>query len=249
MPDLAHHLRTATRDGSLVAPADVADLPTAYSIARATRALALADGESLAGYKVGLTSVASRAAYAATEPASGYLLASTVLEDGRPLPASRMSAPRAEVEIAFILGAPLTGPGVTTADVLSATAAVAPAFELVASRWVGGPATLAHLVADNTNAAYALVGSPVPPPADLSTITCTLTTGTESVPGTASAVMDGNPAAAVAWLANHLAPFGDHLAPGHVILTGTLCPPTPFTPGDTLTAHIPGLGSLTLPTE
>ncbi|MFI5613796.1 2-keto-4-pentenoate hydratase [Amycolatopsis sp. NPDC051903] len=246
---MAQHLRTAVQGGPTVAPTEIRDLAEAYSIASATRALALSDGETLAGYKVGLTSPSSRAVYQATEPAAGYVLTSTVLKDGEPLQTAGLAAPRAEVEIAFLLAEPLRGPGITPTDVLNATASIAPAFELVASRWTGGPKTLEMLVADNTNASHALLGEPRPVPADLSTTTCTLTIGTQTVDGTASAVMNGNPAASVAWLANHLATTGDHLAAGQLILTGTLCPPTPFTAGDTLKAEIPGLGSLTLATE
>ncbi|QRP48125.1 2-keto-4-pentenoate hydratase [Amycolatopsis sp. FDAARGOS 1241] len=249
MSDLAQHLRTAVQGGPTVTPAEIGGLAEAYSIARATRTLALANGETLAGYKVGLTSPSSRAVYQATEPASGYVLTSTVLKDGEPLQTAGLSAPRAEVEIAFLLAEPLTGPGITPADVLAATASIAPAFELVASRWTGGPKTLEMLVADNTNASHVLLGEPSPVPADLSTITCTLTIGDHTVEGNATAVMNGNPAASVAWLANHLAESGDHLQAGHLILTGTLCPPTPFTAGDTLKAEIPGLGSLTLTTK
>ncbi|HWD02763.1 MAG TPA: fumarylacetoacetate hydrolase family protein [Amycolatopsis sp.] len=230
-------------------PVEIPDVGAAYAVARTTCGLALSDGETLAGYKVGLTSAAARAVYGAAEPASGYVLASTVLAEGDVLPASRMSAPRAEVELALLLGEGLRGPGVTPADVLVATASIAPAFELVASRWTGGAPTLAHLIADNTNAAYAFVGPPSPVPAGLSDITCTLTIGTTTVSGSATAVMEGNPAASVAWLANHLAPSGTYLNPGDLILTGTLCAPTPFAPGDTLVADIPGVGSLTLRTE
>ncbi|MEU4671604.1 fumarylacetoacetate hydrolase family protein [Amycolatopsis sp. NPDC023774] len=247
--DLARRLTKATHGGPAVAPAPVADLADAYRVSRATRDLALAAGDRLAGYKVGLTSEPARATYGATEPAFGYVLASTVLDAGQALPTAGMFAPRAEVEIAFILGQSLSGPAATAEDVLAATAAIAPAFEIVDSRWSGGPTTLAMLAADNTNAAYACLGPQVALPRDLSGLECTLKIGDKVVPGSAAAVMNGNPAAAVAWLANHLAETGESLPAGVVVLTGTLCAPTPFTGGDTLCAEVSGLGSLTLATE
>ncbi|MEV0071919.1 fumarylacetoacetate hydrolase family protein [Amycolatopsis sp. NPDC050768] len=247
--DLAGRLHKATHGGPAVAPEPLADLADAYRVSRSTRDLALAAGDRLAGYKIGLTSEPARATYSAAEPALGYVLASTVLDPGQPLSTADLFAPRAEVEIAFILGRPLSGPDTTAEDVLAATAAIAPAFEIVDSRWSGGPTTLPMLAADNTNAAYALLGAQVPVPQDLSAITCTLTIGDRVVPGASTAVLNGNPAAAIAWLANHLATTGDEIPAGALILTGTLCAPTPFTGGESLAADIPGLGSVTLATE
>ncbi|WP_432846087.1 2-keto-4-pentenoate hydratase [Amycolatopsis sp. CA-161197] len=247
--DLARRLLKATHGGPAVAPAPVADLAHAYRVSRATRDLALAAGDRLAGYKVGLTSDPARATYGATEPAFGHVLASTVLQAGQPLPTAAMFAPRAEVEVAFLLGSPLSGPGTTPEAVLAATTAIAPAIEIVDSRWSGGPTTLPMLAADNTNAAYAFLGPQAPVPHDLSGLKCTLTIGDQVIPGSAAAVMNGDPAAAVAWLANHLAETGESLPAGAVVLTGTLCAPTPFTGGDTLFAEVTGLGSLTLATQ
>ncbi|WIX83080.1 fumarylacetoacetate hydrolase family protein [Amycolatopsis carbonis] len=247
--DLARRLTKATHGGPAVAPAPVADLAHAYRVSRAICDLALAAGDRLAGYKVGLTSEPARATYGATEPAFGHVLASTVLQPGQPLSTADMFAPRAEVEIAFILGRSLSGPDTTAEDVVAATAAIAPAFEIVDSRWSGGPTTLAMLAADNTNAAYAFLGPQAPLPQDLSGLECTLKIGDKAIPGSAAAVMNGNPAAAVAWLANHLAAAGESLPAGAMVLTGTLCAPTPFTGGDTLFAEVSGLGNLTLATQ
>ncbi|WP_326564960.1 fumarylacetoacetate hydrolase family protein [Amycolatopsis rhabdoformis] len=247
--DLAELLFKATRGGPAVAPVPLSELGEARAVARATRDLTLAAGDTVAGYKVGLTNQPARDAYGATEPAAGCVYASTVLTAGETVPTAALFAPRAEIEIAFVLGRTLSGPGVTADDVRAATDAIAPAFEIVDSRWDGGPTSLALLVADNTLASHAVIGPRFPVPPDFSDLTCTLTIGDRTAPGSVSAVMNGDPLAAVAWLANHLAAAGEELPAGSVVLTGTLCAPTPFTGGETLVAEVSGMGTLTLPTS
>lgn len=245
IPELAQRLWQAGKSGAAADPAvadQLDDLEMAYAIENATRDLALAAGDRTIGYKIGLTSQSARDAFGAREPAVGHLLAGRLLQDGQPLVTAGLFEPKAEMEVAFILGEALPGPGVTAQDVHRATAAVAPAFEIVDSRWRGGARTLPMLVADNTNAARAVLGPRVePPPADLSKITATLLTGSQTVPGSAAAVM-GDPARAVAWLAGHLLRNGSRLEAGDIILSGTLCAPTPISAGDRLVADLGELG-------
>ncbi|MFE2180294.1 2-keto-4-pentenoate hydratase [Streptomyces sp. NPDC059455] len=222
-------------------------LELAYAVQGATHDLAIAAGERAIGYKVGLTARPARETFGADEPAAGYLLASRLLGDGEPLATAGLFAPLAEVEVAFTLGEALPGPRVTARDVRDATAAVAPAFEIVDSRWRGGARTLPMLVADNTNAARAMVGPAVAPSAamDLSKIAATLTIGSRTVPGSAAAVM-GDPAEAVAWLARHLLRDGRRLEAGDIVLSGTLCAPTAISAGDRLVADLGELGRIAL---
>ncbi|WP_053048691.1 2-keto-4-pentenoate hydratase [Streptomyces antioxidans] len=241
---------SAAVDSAAVDPA-LADrldgLEMAYAVQAATLELAIAAGERAIGHKVGLTARPARETFGADEPAAGHLLASRQLEDGQPLVAAGLFAPVAEVEVAFTLGEALPGPGVTAGDVRDATATVAPAFEIVDSRWRGGARTLPMLVADNTNAARAMVGPPVVPSAsvDLSKVAATLTIGSRTVPGSAAAVM-GDPAEAVAWLARHLLRSGRRLEAGDLVLSGTLCAPTAISTGDHLVADLGALGRITL---
>jgi 2-keto-4-pentenoate hydratase len=223
------------------------DLETAYAIQDATHDLAVAAGERVIGHKVGLTSQPARDTFGAVEPAAGHLLASGLLADGEPLATAGLFAPMVEVEIAFTLGEALPGPQVTAQDVRDATAAVAPAFEIIDSRWRGGARTLPMLVADNTNAARAMLGPPATPPAstELSKITATLSIGARTVPGSATAVL-GDPAEAVAWLAGHLLRGGRRLEAGDIVLSGTLCAPTAISAGDHLAADLGELGRITL---
>nr|WP_253209017.1 fumarylacetoacetate hydrolase family protein [Streptomyces niphimycinicus] len=76
-------------------------------------------------------------------------------------------------------------------------------------------------------------------------MTATLTIGSRTVPGSASAVM-GDPAEAVAWLARHLLRGGRRLEAGDIVLSGTLCTPTAIGTGDRLVADLGELGRIAL---
>ncbi|WP_448331830.1 2-keto-4-pentenoate hydratase [Streptomyces sp. DSM 41534] len=248
--ELARRLWEAGNGADAVDPAAadrLDDLELAYAVESATRDLAIAAGERTIGYKIGLTSQPARDTFGADEPSAGHLLAGRLLEHGEPLAMAGLFNPLAEVEVAFTLGEALPGPDVTAQDVRDATATVAPAFEIVDSRWQGGPRGLPMLVADNTNAARAVLGSAVALPAsgDLSRLTATLTIGSTTVPGSAAAVM-GDPAEAVAWLARHLLRGGRRLEAGDIVLSGTLCAPTAISAGDHLIADLGELGRIEL---
>lgn len=248
--ELARRLWEAGNGAAAVDPAaadQLDDLKLAYAVESATHDLAIAAGERAIGYKIGLTSQPARDTFGADEPSAGHLLAGRLLERGEPLATAGLFNPLAEVEVAFTLGEALPGPRVTAQDVRNATAKVAPAFEIVDSRWRGGPRSLPMLVADNTNAARAVLGSAVALSAsgDLSRLTATLTIGSTTVPGSAAAVM-GDPAEAVAWLARHLLRGGRRLEAGDTVLSGTLCAPTAISAGDHLVADLGGLGRIEL---
>ena len=60
-----------------------------------------------------------------------------------------MNRPLVEVEIAFVLKAPLVGPYVHAADVIRATDFILPALEIVDSRFAGrGPNMLVDSISD-----------------------------------------------------------------------------------------------------
>ena len=105
-----------------------------YAIQRAWVRLELADGRSIKGRKIGLTSRAMQQASQITEPDFAPLMDDMFFDQGGDIEASRFIAPRVEVELAFILGKPLQGPGATLFDVLSATDYVTPAIEIIDSR-------------------------------------------------------------------------------------------------------------------
>ena len=117
--------------GLLSARYPEASLDDAYAIQSAFVGAKLASGRSRIGWKIGLTSRAMQDALKITTPDSGVLLDDMRFDDGATIPAGRFIMPRVEAEIAFILKAPLRGPGVTLFDVLNATDFISPSIEIL----------------------------------------------------------------------------------------------------------------------
>ncbi|MEQ8659827.1 MAG: 2-oxopent-4-enoate hydratase, partial [Gammaproteobacteria bacterium] len=119
----------------LTAQAPDITIDDAYRISRDLLERRLASGERMVGKKIGVTSRAVMTMLDVHQPDFGYLTDAMMYTTGATLAISQtMIQPRAEGEIAFVLKAPLMGPGVTNADVLRATEFVMPCFEIVDSR-------------------------------------------------------------------------------------------------------------------
>lgn len=245
-------LAKAAQDRQPIAPLsetypglDVAD---AYDIQRMGIADRVAGGAVLKGHKVGLTSRAMQDQFGVAEPDYGHLLSDMFVLEGDAIPAGELCAPRVEVEVAFVLGEALAGPGVTVADVLRATAFVLPALEVIDSRIVDWRITLPDTVADNASSARVVLGaSPARVDAlDLRLVGAVLyKNGGVAETGVSGAVL-GNPVSAVCWLANKLAGFDMSLEAGQVILPGSCTRAVAVGAGDHLQAEFDGLGSVSV---
>jgi 2-oxo-3-hexenedioate decarboxylase len=207
----------------------------------------LQNGEGLVGVKLGLTSRVKREALGIHEPVYGRLTSGMLRSAGEPLSLGGLIRPRAEPEIAFLIGKRLDGP-VTAAAVIAATDAILPAVEIMDSRY-RERFRLPDSVADNAGAAQAVLGSRPRSPSqleDLSLIGCVFRSRGEVVGTAAGGAVMGDPAAAVAWLVNTLARQGEHLDAGSVVLSGGLTASVSLVGGDSLTAEFAGLGSVEL---
>lgn len=243
--DLARLLWAAQRTANPLShpAAPGLDIGAGHAVQAAGLALRTAAGERVAGRKVGLTSRAAQQGISAHEPVSGYLPASTIGAAAPEFDCAGLVAPRVEVEIAFVLDRDLDGPDVTPAQVRAASAHLALAFEVVDSRWAGGPPGVGALLADDVSAAAVIVGPEADPTVDLTGLRVTARVGDLRVDGDAGNVM-GDPARAVAWLCADLHRRGDGLRAGDLVLSGALCGPTPVRPGDAVEADFGDLGSL-----
>lgn len=225
------------------------DLGRAYRIQDALVARRVAAGERVVGAKLGLTSRAKQEAMGVHEPLYAWLTDAMLLPDDH-LALDPLIHPRAEPEIAFVLGTDLTGPGVTPDAVLAATATVCAALEVIDSRYADFRFTLPDVVADNASAARVRLGATrVGPPWDLAREECALEVdGTVVATATGAAVL-GDPAEAVALLANDLARRGRRLEAGWVVLSGALTAAVPLRPGQTVRATFARLGTVALHAE
>ena len=217
----------------------------AYQVQVAMLSHRLSRGARVIGKKIGVTSQAVMSMLNVYQPDFGYLLDDMVFAEGAAIPTSKMIAPRAEGEIAFVLKKDLIGPGVTNADVLAATEGVMACFEIVDSRIKDWKIKIQDTVSDNASCGAFVLGNELVCPSEVDLINCgmVLEKNGEIVATGAGAAALGSPVNAVAWLANTLGRLGIPLKAGEVILSGSLAPLIPVVAGDYLRMSINGVGT------
>lgn len=225
-----------------------------YAVQRAWVKQKIAGGRRMIGHKIGLTSRAMQRSSNIDEPDYGALLDDMLFPDGQDIPIDRFIEPRVEVELAFILKNQLAGPGVTIFDVLNATDYVVPAIEIIDARIAridkatGTTRKVFDTISDNAaNAGLVLGGRPVKPDdIDLRWVSALIhRNGVIEDSGVAAAVL-GHPAHGPAWLANKLAPYGEKLQAGEIILGGSFTAPVFAKPGDSFHVDYGSLGSISV---
>ena len=217
----------------------------AYAISTAVAQHKIKGGAKLIGHKVGLTSKAMQASSQINEPDYGHLLDTMMVADGAKVLHANYCLPRVEIELAFILGMPLKGPGIGVVDVLRATEYVVPAIEIVDAR-LQNPRKIFDTVADNGAAAGIVVGGrPIKPmDVDLRWVGGIMYRNSEiEETGLAAGVL-GHPALGVAWLANRLGKNGVTLEAGHLVLAGSFTRVVFANRGDTLHGDFGPLGGV-----
>jgi 2-keto-4-pentenoate hydratase len=218
----------------------------AYAIQQGGRELRLARGATLVGHKVGLTSAAMQQQLGVDQPDFGYLTDAMQVPAGGELAVGELIAPRVEAEIAFRLARPLRGDQITREQVLAATEAVAPALEVIDSRVADWRITIVDTIADNASCGRFVVGDFRPLDGlDLAAVEVTMAVGAERVSGRGEAVL-GHPAEALVWLTRALAPYGEGLETGEVVLPGAVARALPIAAGDVAEAAFAGLGEIRL---
>jgi 2-oxo-hept-3-ene-1,7-dioate hydratase len=217
----------------------------AYAISTEVANRRITAGAKLIGHKVGLTSKAMQRSSQIDEPDYGYLLDDMMVADGAKVAHADYCRPRVEIELAFVLGRQLKGPGVGLPDVLRATEYVVPAIEIVDAR-LQDQRKIFDTVADNGAAAGIVIGGrPVGPmDVDLRWVGGIMYRNSEiEETGVAAGVL-GHPALGVAWLANKLGQHGVALEPGHLVLAGSFTRVVHAQKGDTLHADFGSLGGI-----
>jgi 2-oxo-3-hexenedioate decarboxylase len=248
--DIATALAAAERDRRHRAPFtdDVPDLDdaTAYAAQWHGVQAKLDAGQLLVGAKLGLTSRIKQQVMKVDNPLYGWVTSAMLHPYGEPIDLATLIHPRAEPEVAFLLGRDIETPATVT-SVLAATEKVFAAIDILDSRYENFRFTLPDVIADNASAGLFLMGPVALSPAeagDLRTIGCVLRVDGDVVATAAGAASMGHPAAAVAWLANRLAGTERALTKGMLIFSGGLTEPFPLKPGVPITAELDGLGSI-----
>jgi 2-oxo-hept-3-ene-1,7-dioate hydratase len=231
------------------------DMDDAYAIQNAWVKKKKADGRTVIGWKIGLTSKAMQYALNINIPDSGVLFDDMVFEDGATVASDRFIQPRIEAEIAFVMKKPLRGPNVTAFEVLDATAYVTPALEILDTRIVRvDPETkktrrVYDTISDNAANAGIVTGGRAMRPDDIDMRwmgAIVSRNGEVEETGLGAGVLN-QPARSIAWLANRLAQYGDDgIEPGQIVLAGSFIRPVEARHGDTIVADFGQYGSVSL---
>src|SRR5262245_21831132 len=252
---LAARLREADEAYAPIAPLrdelPAGDVDAAYAVQRANTAHRLAQGRRLVGRKIGLTSAAVQRQLGVDQPDFGALFDDMLLHDGGTVPHRAVLQPRAEAEVALVLGAPIEDPATTLDDLAAAVDHVLSAIEVVGSRIAGWDITIVDTVADNASSGMFVLGTtPIDPAGlDLAAAAMTMTLDGRVVSTGTGAACLGHPYNAALWLARRMIAEGTPLAAGDIVMSGALGPMQDLAPGSTAQATIDGLGTVTVRRE
>ncbi|MFA9446090.1 2-keto-4-pentenoate hydratase [Egicoccus sp. AB-alg6-2] len=226
-------------------------LEQAYEVQRRLVEMLLADGDQIVGYKLGLTSRPMQELLGVDTPDFSAVVDSQQLPDGAVVALDRFISPMIEAEFVFHLASPLQGPGVTIDEVVNATESISAGLEIVDSRIRDWAIRLPDTVADLASCGAVVVSArrePLPV-GGARLLGMALSRNGELVDTGCGAATLGDPAAAVAWLANTLGSRGVRLEPGQLILTGALHKAVPLARGDHFVAEFDRIGSVDVHVE
>lgn len=218
----------------------------AYRVQHANVQKRIVEGDAQVGFKVGMTSAAVQQQLGYFEPNYGHLFKSREYLHGCTIPQKTLIQPRAEGEIAFVLGKDLSRKGLRLSDVVRAIDYAVCSIEILDSRIQGWDIGPVDSIADNgSGGAHVLSMSP----RNISDCDLALSgmigrkNGQIETLGVGAASMS-NPLLAVLWLAEKLASTDRPLRAGDVVLSGSLGPIVTLKPGDVFEVEIGGLGSV-----
>ena len=235
--------RTATAIPQLTDALPHLTVDDAYAIQAMSIARRHARGERRAGYKMGLTSRAKMLQVGVSEVVWGRLTDAMRLAEGGDLHRARYVHPRVEPEIAYILAKPLSGE-VTAAEALGAVEAVAPALEIIDSRYRDFKFALPDVVADNSSSSGFYVGAWAKRDTDVSNLGIVMEVNGRPVQIGSSAAILGNPIRSLVAAARLVGRAGERLEPGDIVLAGGATAAHPLTPGDHVRTAFQALGTV-----
>jgi len=240
--DEATRAATAIPQLTESAPLSVAD---AYAVQAASIERRIQRGEKLVGVKMGLTSRAKMAQVKVDEVVWGRLTDAMRLEEGASLPRARYVHPRIEPELAFLLEAPLTGI-VTAAEAMAAVGGIAPAMEIIDSRYRNFKVALPDVIADNASSSGFVVGDWSRPDQDFSNLGLVMEVNGRAVEIGSTAAILGNPSRSLVAAARLAGSALGRLEAGWIILAGGASAAHPLAVGERVRLTMQNLGSVSI---
>lgn len=245
---LAESLDAAQRHGSPVAQSGAAmTLADAYAVQHRLVGRRLSRGDRISGVKLGFTSRAKAIQMGVDDVIIGSVTEAMRVEDGGLLDPAGFIHPRVEPELAYLIGSDLAADA-DDAALRRAVVGVAPALEIIDSRYLDFRFDLEDVVADNTSAAAYVIG----PWADAATAgdlgnrgVLLEIDGRPSATGSTAAIL-GHPDRAIATALRMSRAHGFELRAGMVLLAGAATAAVPLPHGAHVAASVTGLGSVSM---
>jgi 2-oxo-3-hexenedioate decarboxylase len=223
-------------------PGGKLSLKQAYAIQAASIGRRMQRGERRVGVKMGFTSRAKMVQMGLSDVIWGRLTSGMLVEEGGGASFARYVHPRAEPELAFVLGKPLAGE-VTAAQALAAVDAVAPAIELIDSRYRDFKFSLPDVIADNASSSGYVIGPWCEPRQDFSSLGLTLSIDGRVVQVGSTAAILGHPLRSLVAAARLSAAAGEPLQAGWVVMAGGATAAEWIKPGQYVSIEMERLGS------
>jgi 2-oxo-3-hexenedioate decarboxylase len=211
--DAAHFARSVDQ---LVEPLTIDE---SYKVQALSLARRYERGERSVGVKMGFTSRAKMVQMGLDEMIWGRLTDAMLVDDGGIVKLPQLVHLRVEPEIAFLLKAPLSG-RVDTLTAGAAIEAIAPALEIIDSRYHNFKFSLTDVVADNSSSSGFVVGPWFDPRSDFSNLGMVMEIdGVATQVGSSAAIL-GHPLRSLVAAARLLDQRGERLDAGDIVLAG-----------------------------
>ena len=229
-------------------PADAFDVDTAYQIQAASVARRCERHEFQTGIKMGFTSLAKMQQMGVNDMIWGRLTDSMMIPEGGTADMSRFIHPRVEPEVAFLLCEDLAG-DVSIPEAMAAVEAVAPALEVIDSRYENFKFSLADVIADNTSAAGYVLGNWSSPDISLENLGIVMSINGRMRQCGSSAAILGNPYRSLVHAARLADEAAEPLQAGWIVLAGAATASEFMQSGDTIRAEFQNLGNVSFSIE
>lgn len=232
--------RTA-REVPQIDPDGTLSLSDAYAIQSASIERRIARGERRVGVKMGFTSRSKMVQMGIDDVIWGRLSSGMQVEEGTPVSFARFVHPRVEPELAFVLKKPLGG-DVTAVEALAAVEAIAPALEIIDSRYRNFKFSLPDVIADNASSSGFVIGAWCDPQQDFSNLGLALNIDGRVVQVGSTAAILGHPLRSLVAAARLSAAAGEPLQAGWIVMAGGATPAEWIRPGQYVSVEMERLG-------
>ncbi len=220
-------------------------LKEAYDIQAASIKRRVGRGDLLVGYKMGFTSKAKMEQMGVDDLIWGRLTQTMHIINNGSLDFSKFIHPRAEPEIAFLVKHDIKS-ALTLAEAKQNVTSVAPAIEIIDSRYQNFKFTLEDVVADNCSSSAFVIGEWEDVDTEISNLSMTISLdGDLQHEGNSNAILD-DPWESFIEATRLITAYGETIKAGQIILAGAATPAVYLKKGQVAEAQVQGMSPVKL---